>query len=101
MEPVHIAAPFKIAKAGVTTNVQNSPEDISTSVYNIAVCPEGFREDDPEYGIPPLEFETVPLELGPVEEAIERIEPKAELESIEQAEAMNQGLRQVILEVSP
>jgi hypothetical protein len=98
-EPVHLAQPFVIGAKGAAVVPQDSPEDKAACVYRIAVCPEGFREDDPSFGIPELAFQTVPLDLTAAEDAIERLEPRAELQTSEQAEAMNQAIRIVTMEV--
>jgi phage baseplate assembly protein W len=96
----HLAVPFTITKQGVETVEQDSVEEIAGCVYNICVCPQGFRGDQPSFGRPPVEFGSVPLNLAPLEAAIEEWEPRADLTITDQAEAMNAALRDVTIEVS-
>ncbi len=103
VEVPHLAQPFSFTSAGVAKTVeQNSIADVQDCVLRVCLCPEGFREDEPEFGIPPLEFTAVPLQVAGVEEAVERWEPRATVEITEAAlEAANQASRVVNIEVSP
>jgi phage baseplate assembly protein W len=98
-EPEDFAAPFKFDSVGeAETIVQGTQADILASVLNICECPEGFRDDLPEFGIPQLEFQTVPLQLQALEEAVVRWEPEATLTIIEHA-LEEAGTRQITMEV--
>lgn len=96
----HIAAPFTITRAGIQTVEQDTPQEIASCVYNICVCPKGFREDNPSFGVPDLTFGPVPVNLGALEEAIKQWEPRADLRIAEQAEAANEAVRKIGIEVS-
>jgi len=73
MEPVHLASPFAFNARGVAnTVVQDSEADRRNRAYNVCVCIEGEREDNPPFGIPDLTFASLPLNLRPLETAIER-----------------------------
>ena len=98
-EPIHIGAVFSL-KPHLKTVVQGTSECTAARVYHIAVCPEGFREDLPQFGVPELAFQRVPLGLAAFEAAIRQWEPEATLTSSEDEEAMSTGLRRVGLEVS-
>ena len=80
MEPPQCAVPFAIGEHGTETVEQGSTEADAAHIYNIAVCPQGFRDDLPEYGIPPLLWQRMPVDLTALEEALHRWEPKADLE---------------------
>lgn len=80
MELPQCAAPFTIGKNGTETVEQGSVEADAAHIYNVAVCPQGFRDDLPEYGIPSLLWQTLPLDLTALEEALHRWEPRANLE---------------------
>jgi len=97
--PEHLAVPFTITKTGAATVEQDTPEDVTGCVYNVAVCPEGFREDQPSFGVPELAWQAVPLDLPTYEAAIQFWERRAALESSEMADGI-QRARQVSLEVS-
>lgn len=100
-EPQHLSAEFSFNPTGhVKTVTQGEPECVAARVFHVAVCPEGFREDDPSYGVPELVFQSVPLNLKPFEAAIRRSEPEATLEATERAFSRIQSQREVGLEVS-
>lgn len=90
MEPAipQCAAPFAIGKDGTQTVEQGSEEAKAAHIYNIAVCPQGARDDLPEYGIPPLLWQPLPLDLTALEEALHRWEPEANLELEQQRAAI-------------
>lgn len=84
-EPEHFAAPFTVTRTGARTVQQGSPEDLAMCVLRVCQCPEGFREDSPYFGIPELAFQTLPLDLRLLEEAIKRWEPRATTDILEAA----------------
>jgi len=98
-EPVHFSSEFTLTRKGAVTVEQGAPEDIAACVYRTAVCPEGFREDLPAFGVPELAFQTVPLDLDSYADALTFWEPRATLETAEEAEALNQAYRRVRVEV--
>lgn len=79
MEPVHFAAPFSIGRAGTATVEQGSAENVADNIYNIAVCPQGERDDNPQFGIPEITFKKMPVDLTGLEEALRKYEPEADL----------------------
>ena len=101
MESIHIGPFFEFNSQGrLITVEENTPECIAARVTHICVCPEGFREDNPSFGIPELAFSSVPINLQPLEAAIKRSEPEATLETIEQAIKGSQASRAIGIEVS-
>jgi hypothetical protein len=100
MEPVHFAAPFTITKRGVEMVEQASTQEIVDCVTRVCQCPEGFREDEPAFGIPELAFQTVPLSIAVLKSSIERWEPRAEPAIIERAiTELIESERLVVVEV--
>jgi hypothetical protein len=75
----HFNAPFQIGRQGAIVVEQGSPENERANIYNIAVCPKGFRDDLPDFGIPDPTFQTLPLDLKPIEEALRKYEPAADI----------------------
>lgn len=96
--PEHLSSPFTITARGAKTIEQDTPADIENCVFNIAVCPEGYREDEPSFGVPELAFQQIPLNLPEYEAAIQLGEPRAELEGSEMADGVERA-RNVIVEV--
>jgi hypothetical protein len=97
--PVHLAVPFTITKTGAKTNEQGSPPDILASAVNVCECPEGFREDLPQFGRPELLFNTVPLPLSALADAITLWEPDASEVVVEEAAGRVQSERDIGVEL--
>ena len=95
----HFAFPYSFDSKGRSTVVeQDSPGDLLARAANVAVCPVGFREDNPEYGIPSLLFQTVPLDTQGTQEAIARW-AELSLQVSEHAQALQQATRIITAEV--
>ena len=97
----HFDAPFELMRTGVKVVEQGSPEEIAACIFNICVCEEGFREDRPEFGIPPLLFQTLPLNTEALKVQINRFEPRATLTVTAEAEAMTAAQQKITVEASP
>ena len=96
----HLASPMVFGANGAAKTVeQGSPADLRTLAYNVCVCPVGFRQDLPEYGIPDLLFSRVPLSIEGVKQAVERWAGVTATVS-EAEEALQAADRRIELEVS-
>ena len=74
----HFAFPFqRDGVYGILTVEQGTTEHVDACCQMIIRCPLGFREDRPDFGWPWPEFNTTPIELGPLQEALSRLEPRA------------------------
>lgn len=100
VEIPHISQLFTIGRLGTAVVEQDSIEDIAACVYRTVVCPQGFREALPDFGVPSLAFATVPVPVAELRAAVERAEPRAALTTREEQEALNDAYRRVTLEVS-
>ena len=96
----HLAAPFTLTNKGAKVNEQGSPQDVAANVYNICVCETGAREERPEFGIRPLLFAPIPLDMDALAEQVERWEPRASVEAIAEAERMIAAQQRIRLEVA-
>lgn len=97
--PEHLAVPFVIGKQGAKTNEQGSPADILASAVNVCECPEGFREDLPQFGRPEFLFNALPLPLSELTDAIVTWEPEASQTVVEEAAGRVQSERNIGVEV--
>lgn len=86
------AAPFSISatidpetglSVGAAEVEQGSEADVEAQVYNVLVCPQGFRIEELEFGVPPLQFPNVPLPISDVLAAVQRYVPDASLSIVE------------------
>jgi hypothetical protein len=94
------AAPFSVGDDGLVKTVeQNSVDDVAACVYNIITCPQGMKPGDPQFGIPWPLFQTVPLNTGAILSAVQRIEPRADVQISEVAVAFNAAIRDVQVRV--
>jgi hypothetical protein len=92
VEVPHFAALFAIGRNGAAVVEQDSEDDKAACVYRVAVCPQGFREDLPDFGIPQLARKAVPLNLDALQATIELWEPRADLTVSQQIEALNEAV---------
>ncbi len=92
VEVPHFSALFTIGRGGAEVVEQDSTDDKAACVYRTAVCPQGFRQDLPAFGIPQLLRKTVPLNLDALQSAIELWEPRADLTVSQQVEALNEAV---------
>ncbi len=95
----HFSATFEILQKGSKVVEQNSEGDLLARAKNVAVCPIGFREDVPEFGIPELLFKTVPLRLAEVRTEIARW-AELDLSVAEHSEGLETAIRQVLAHVT-
>lgn len=96
----HLAAPFQLSAAGAAVVEQNSNDEILACVDNIVHCNEGFLLDEPEFGIPFLQFGNAPLNTTGVATAINQWEPRAQITMSEQAGSGSDQERIVTIGVS-
>lgn len=99
VEVPHFAQPFSISATGAAVVEQDSAADVAACVYRVAVCPQGYREELPSFGIPQLARTPLPLNLPALESAITFWEPRADLAAAEQLEAASEAVG-IELEVS-
>ena len=87
----HLAAPTTFTSTGMGVVDQNSLEHLASQVYNVCVCPVGFRSDLPAFGIPWPQFTNAPPSTNAIADAIRRWVPHATIEvSAYQDAASNQ-----------
>lgn len=74
------AFPFTFdSKGEAVVNQQGTVEEVAACVANIATCPQGFRTDVPDFGIPDPTFSPLPLNTTLIARAITKHEPRARL----------------------
>lgn len=79
VEIPHFEAPFKITAKGAVVAEQDSRDEIESCVSNILVCAQGFRTDLPDFGMPDVQFDALPIDTDAVKQAIRKYEPRAAL----------------------
>ena len=87
----HPTAPFTIGRDGTAVADQGSERNITTNIYNIAVCPQGFRDELPGFGLPDVTFHMMPLDLDALQHAIQAWEPAANLNIEEHRTAVGEA----------
>jgi hypothetical protein len=100
-EPTQLLFPLSFDVKGQAATVQQESSEAHTNgAFNVAVCPQGFRDDSPEFGIADQSFAQVPLDLEALRQQIERWEPNANLTLEEVEELLGPAFRKVTIEVS-
>jgi hypothetical protein len=101
IERPHFAAPFHIDNKGhVRVVEQDTLAEREMCVLNIAVCPEGFRLDEPTFGLPDPTFHNLPVDVDGLKEAIRRWESRGELTVTARAEGTDPTQQIVTVAIS-
>lgn len=97
----HFAFPFERGANGKVNVVeQDTVDHIRACEHVIIRCPAGFREDRPEFGWWFPIFQNIPLDLGPLREALAEFEPRGPVMSArEYIEAAQVAVRRVELNI--
>jgi predicted component of type VI protein secretion system len=76
----HFALPFRFATPHAAVNEQDSAEEITDCVYVALVCPQSFRDELPDYGLPDPTFASPLIDVDTIRETVTRWEPRATLQ---------------------
>ena len=71
---------------------QDSAEHVGACEARIVSCPVGARQERPEFGIPWPMFAQLPLELGPIQAAMQRFEPRGNPDPSQYLDLIAQGV---------
>lgn len=99
LQAPHPTAPFEIRRHGTMVAEQGSVENVTSLIYNTAVCLQGTRDDLPEFGVPDETFEVFPRDLEPISEALKRWVPEADLEIEEHLQAVAEAEVQILVSI--
>jgi phage baseplate assembly protein W len=78
---------------------QDSIEEIAVCVLAILLCPLGFRDELPEFGLEDLAFSTPEVDLEQIRQAVETWEPRGELLLSQRRDLLDELLTRVQLAV--
>lgn len=96
----HFAFPFRVGENGrVDVLEQDSDEHVMSCEHVIVRCPTGWREDRPEFGWPFPEFWTIPVDTGPLEEALAKFEPRGNASAREWGDEASAAIRHISVDV--
>jgi phage baseplate assembly protein W len=96
----HFSYPFQRDAAGRVEVVEQDTDEHVMACENVIVrCPAGFRDERPEFGIPFPEFRTAPLDVGGIEDALRRFEPRSRATGHEYADTADAAIRNIDIEV--
>jgi phage baseplate assembly protein W len=93
----HFSWPFgrdsRTGKVGVVE--QLSPDHIRGQEFAVVITPQGWRSERPDFGWVWPEFANFPLDLRPLEEAIERFVPDSNADVSEWGDVVDQTIRHI------
>lgn len=96
----HFAFPFQLGYDGKVGVVEQDSIEHVVACENVIVrCPLGFRDDRPEFGWPFPTFQTTPLDLSSLESALNRYEPRGNANAVEYADAVDEAIRHISVDV--
>jgi phage baseplate assembly protein W len=97
----HFAFPFVRGPGGRVNVVEQDTDEHVMACENVIVrCPVGFRDERPEFGIPWPDFKNAPLDVGGIEEALQRFEPRSRATAADYADVIDAATQTVRVEVS-
>lgn len=73
----HFTIPFRFAGARAVVVEQDSVDEIATCVLAVLLCPEGYRVELPEFGLPDQTFGVPGVDLEEIRTVIDLWEPRA------------------------
>jgi len=73
----HFSLPFRFTSPRAAVAEQDSLDEISDCVLAVLLCPLGFRDELPPFGIDDPTFSSPRVDLDAIRLAIERWEPRA------------------------
>lgn len=73
----HFALPFCFSTPQARVVEQDSIDEIAYCTYAVLICPQGFRVDLPEFGLPDLTFSQQPVDRELIRATVEEWEPRA------------------------
>lgn len=88
----HFALPFRFdATPQAVVSEQDSVDEIADCVYSILICPQGFRVELPQFGLPDPTFAVSPPgpDLDRMREVIQTWETRADLLLSEAPDALD------------
>lgn len=95
----HFSWPFQRGADGrVGVVEQDTLEHVDSCCQLIVRCPVGFRLERPEFGWAFPEFQTIPIDLGPLEDALTRFEPRATPTISQYADAVEAAVQHITID---
>jgi hypothetical protein len=104
MQPTrpHFSLPFgrDPSTGKVSVVEQDTAEHVMSCETMIVVHPLGFRDERPDFGWAWPEFRSLPLDLGALQEALTRLEPRGKPGvAVEYADVADASVRHVSIDV--
>lgn len=96
----HFDLPFRFVGSNAAVVEQDSLEDITNCVEAVVRTIIGQRVELPDFGIPDPTFQTQPLQLQAITEAILQQEPRATIAMTQNPDRFNQLVVDVLMRVS-
>src|SRR3954447_13084046 len=102
----HFQLPFRFESVkGVleaAVHEQDTVDEIATCVEVVIRCPIGFRDELPEFGVPTTAlFNQAPLDLAKARGAVNRWEPRADVDYSESGSIFDEGIRNIGIQIQP
>lgn len=96
----HLSLPLRLIGQGLATVDQDTVEELANNVRAIVSFGRGERLDDESFGIEPIVFGSVPLNLNDIEATIATYEPRATVSVTENFDVSDPTADRVSIEVS-
>lgn len=76
-EVPQFARPFRLIGSRFAVVAQDTPQEVADCIETALVTEPGSRVERPDYGTPPMLFQQAPIDVARIENAANRLEPRA------------------------
>jgi hypothetical protein len=97
----HFDLPLRFENGGLAVVEQDSLEDVQNKVETLVRCPQGFRDELPDFGWPRQTFATVPLDVSVNQSLIDEWVPDARATLTEHGESLDETVRHIVVSTNP
>jgi hypothetical protein len=97
----HLDLPFRFVNGELACVDQDSVDDYENQVMAVVLCPVGFRDELPEFGIPEPEFGRIPLDTTGIQAAIDEWVPNSHVDITQQHDAIQEAVSRLTFNLNP
>jgi len=75
----HLVAPLQVVGGRFLAVEQDTDEEVAVCVRNICAFEQGYRHEDPDFGIPDPTFRVMPIDTNAIAQALADYEDRAQV----------------------
>jgi hypothetical protein len=91
----HFSYPFRFGGPQAEVSEQDSLDEVADCCVRILLCPETFRVELPEFGLPDPAFSTPRVDVDVIRTVVDTWEPRAAMIAHEEPDFLDQAVSRV------